>query len=73
MARTVTTLHTDGMHCGSCSMLVDLTVSDLPGVESSVTDLGAATTTVSFDDAQIAVDEIIRAIKGAGYDARPLG
>jgi copper chaperone len=35
-------LRIDGMHCGSCSMLIDDTVEDLPGVSRSHTELKAA-------------------------------
>lgn len=73
MAIKTATLRTDGMHCGSCAMLVDLTVNELPGVDSSVTDLGEASTIVTYDDAVTSVDAIIAAIKGAGYDATPRG
>lgn len=72
MAATTVTLATTGMHCSSCSMLIDMTLADLPGVESSHTDHADGKTVVSFDEAVTGVDAIIDAIRGVGYDAEPL-
>ncbi len=67
-ARTVE-LETSGMHCGSCAMLIDMTLADIAGVESSSTDHANGTTVVTFDDAVTSVDAIIDAIRGVGYEA----
>ena len=63
------TLKTTGMHCRSCSMLVDMTLGDLEGVESSETDYVSGDTKVSFDAEKVSVDDLITAIRSAGYDA----
>jgi len=39
----------DGMHCGSCSLLIDDTLEDLPGVSRSQTELKAGRSTVWLD------------------------
>jgi len=65
------TLKTTGMHCRSCSMLVDMTLDDLDGVESSETDYVTGDTKVSFDGAKVSVDDLLNAIRSAGYDAEP--
>jgi copper ion binding protein len=62
-------LTTTGMHCRSCSMLVDMTVGELEGVSEVRTELDTGDTVVTFDDAAISIDDIIEAIRGAGYDA----
>ena len=66
---TDVTLKTTGMHCRSCSMLVDMTLDDLDGVESSETDYVSGDTKVSFDAEQVSVDDLVAAIRSAGYDA----
>ena len=65
----VTRLKTSGMHCRSCSMLVDMTLGDLQGVEESRTDLASGMTEVRYDPQQVTVEELISAIRSAGYDA----
>jgi len=62
-------LRTSGMHCTSCSMLVDMTLSDLAGVSESNTDLASGRTIVTFDSDVVSIEGIIDAIRGAGYDA----
>ena len=66
-------LKTSGMHCRSCSMLVDMTLGDLEGVESSVTDLAGGITTVAFDSSVVSVDDLIAAVRSVGYEAEPAG
>ncbi len=68
MAETQTTLKTTGMHCRSCSMLVDMTVGELEGVESVETDHVSGDTKVSYDLEKVSVDDIVSAIRSAGYD-----
>ena len=62
-------LKTTGMHCASCSMLVDLTLDELEGVKSSKTDHASGDTVVDYDPDVVSVDAMIEAIRGAGYDA----
>lgn len=69
MSEATAQLKTSGMHCASCSMLVDLTLSDLPGVASSKTDHASGDTVVSYDPDVVSVEALIEAIRGAGYDA----
>jgi copper chaperone CopZ len=62
-------LKTGGMHCSSCSMLIEMTVQDLPGVRAAKADYGSGVTRVDFDPAAISVDRIVAAIVEAGYSA----
>jgi len=62
-------LKVGGMHCRSCSMLVDMTLQDLDGVQSSTTDLGTGVSTVTLDPAVVTVDDLIAAVRAVGYEA----
>lgn len=57
------------MHCRSCSMLVDMTLGELPGVEQSQTDLTSGMTEVRYDPSVVGVDDLISAVRSAGYEA----
>jgi len=69
MSETTTNLKTTGMHCRSCSMMVDMTVGELDGVADVRTDHATGDTVVTFDDAVVNIGAIIDAIREAGYDA----
>lgn len=64
------TLAVTGMHCTSCSLLIDETLEELPGVISSSTDLRRETTTVEYDPAQTSSAVIAEEIAKLGYSAR---
>ena len=65
------TLVVTGMHCPSCSILIDETLEELPGVVSSSTDLRRETTTVEYDPAQTNLTAIADEIAALGYAVRP--
>lgn len=69
MSETTVYFKTSGMHCRSCSMMVDMTVEELSGVSAVSTDHASGETVVTFDEAQVTSEQIIEAIRGAGYDA----
>lgn len=60
---------TTGMHCPSCSMLIQMDVSDLPGVSAVSADHRTGMTDVTFDESTVSSDEIVDAIAKAGYGA----
>lgn len=62
-------LSTAGMHCGSCTMLIDMTLSDLPGVHEAATQLASGITTVTYDPSVTTEAELIAAVHSVGYDA----
>jgi len=64
-----TTLGILGMTCSSCQAVIEKTLARLDGVSSAVVNLANETATVEFDPAVIGVDELIAAVRGAGYDA----
>lgn len=69
MSEATARLKTSGMHCSSCSMLVDLTLGDVPGVVASKTDHASGDTVVEYDPDVVGVEGIIEAIREVGYDA----
>lgn len=73
MSATTARLSTTGLHCRSCSMLVDMTVGELDGVTEVTTDHATGETMVTFEADVIAVESIIGAIQSVGYDAEIVG
>jgi Cu+-exporting ATPase len=63
------TLAITGMTCASCSAVIEKTLARLPGVLSAVVNLAMETASVEFDPTAIGPDELISAVKGAGYGA----
>jgi copper chaperone len=59
----------EGMHCGSCPLLIDDTLEDLPGVSGSHTDLKAGRSTVQLDTTLTEPQHVIATITGLGYTA----
>lgn len=62
-------LKTSGMHCPSCSMLIEMNVSDLPGVDSVKASHADGLTTVTFDPNTVTAEKIAEEIRAAGYEA----
>ena len=69
-AHQMLTFIVDGMHCGSCGLLIDDTLADLDGVLTSTTSVRARTSVVQLDPARVEADQVIAAISEAGYTAR---
>ena len=69
MGEITSHIKTSGMHCRSCSMLVDMTVEELDGVNEVHTDHASGDTIVTFDDATVSLEAVLDAIRGAGYEA----
>ncbi|MGB4592975.1 MAG: copper-translocating P-type ATPase [Coriobacteriia bacterium] len=63
------TLGLIGMTCSSCSMVIEKTLARVPGVSSATVNLAAETGTIEFDPAVVGVDDLIAAVRNAGYDA----
>lgn len=69
MSHSTHVFHVEGMHCGSCSLLIDDTLHDLPGVSQSHTDLKSRQSTVQLDTTRTDPQHVIDAITGLGYTA----
>lgn len=59
----------EGMHCASCTMLIDEVLEDLDGVHRSTTKLSKRQTVVDVDPAVCTPEGIVTAIAEAGYSA----
>lgn len=58
-----------GLHCPSCSLNIDNTLEDLPGVLSSEASYAKLTVKVEFNPQQIDENKIKNAITELGYQA----
>jgi copper chaperone CopZ len=63
---------TTGMHCNSCSMLIQMTLEEIDGIESVASNAATGITEVVHDPAKVSADDIIAEIVKAGYGAEPL-
>ncbi|TSC79594.1 MAG: Cu2+-exporting ATPase [Candidatus Peregrinibacteria bacterium Gr01-1014_25] len=69
MPQTRTTLSIDGMHCASCAAIITRKLAKTPGVAEANVNYAAAKGHILFDPAQASVDNLIEAVRKAGYDA----
>jgi copper chaperone len=60
-----------GMHCGSCALLIDDVLADLPGVLTSATSSKTQRSSVTHDQ-RTTPAEIAATITELGYDATPV-
>ena len=65
------TLKIIGMHCTSCSMLIDGDLEDTKGVIKASTNYAKQICEVEFDERVIQVQEILKTIEKSGYKAQP--
>ncbi len=61
-------LKVKGMHCASCSVLIDKLLVKQPGVLSIKTSYGAEKTAVEFDETKITLAKIDEFVNKLGYD-----
>lgn len=66
------TFRVEGMHCASCTMLVDDVIEDLPGVRRSQTTLKTGLAVVEYDPTFCSPADVVAAIAEAGYDGTPV-
>ena len=59
-----------GMHCASCSMAIDDALEELPGITRASTQYAKSETTVWADANKVSVEQMLRVIKNAGYEAK---
>jgi copper chaperone CopZ len=60
------------MHCGSCALLIDDVLANLPGVRCTQTQVKAGLSTVELDLTQSRPEDVISAIEELGYRASRL-
>jgi copper chaperone len=66
------TFRVEGMHCGSCALLIDDALQDLPGVRGTQTRVKVGLSTVDLDLARSRPEDVISAIEELGYRASTL-
>lgn len=69
MPTTTSTFRIEGMHCGSCALLIDDALTDLPGIRSTHTSARKGHSIVELDPAQCTPSDILAAIDKLGYTA----
>lgn len=62
-------LNLAGMHCASCSLIIEKSIKKLPGIESATASYGAEKADVVYDPNKVKTEDIIGAVKKAGYEA----
>lgn len=62
-----------GMTCSACQAHVERAVAKLPGVHSAAVNLLQNTLTAEYDEDRLGVQDIVAAVRGAGYDASAPG
>jgi copper chaperone CopZ len=63
-------LKIEGMHCASCPIMIEGTIEDeLKGVRSAKANYHKQECIVEYDESQIELKNIIKAVEGIGYKA----
>ncbi len=65
------TFRIDGMTCASCVGRIEHALGKVPGVGKNVVNLATKRATVDFDPAEARIDDVLAAVKNAGYSPRP--
>lgn len=58
---------TDGMHCSSCAVNIDLTLEELPGVFNAKTNYAQSSTKVEYDEKVIKAATLKKSVEDLGY------
>jgi copper chaperone CopZ len=66
-----TNLAVTGMHCSSCSALIEETLAGNPAVERASVDLEGARAEIVYDPAVLALKDLCAVVAGLGYAASP--
>jgi P-type Cu+ transporter len=61
-------LELEGMSCAACAARIDKALNKLDGVEASV-NYATEKAAVRYDEGRVGVDDLVRAVEGAGYSA----
>jgi P-type Cu+ transporter len=66
---TEKTLNIEGMTCASCSQAVEKATKKLAGVQQASVNLATEKLTITFDENELTIEEIKKAVDEAGYKA----
>lgn len=69
MADTTARLKLTGMHCGSCAMMIQMSLEDVPGVKSAKAEYATGVADVTYDSDVVSTDALVAAVVAAGYGA----
>jgi Cu+-exporting ATPase len=69
MASSRLNLSLTGMHCASCAMLIERSLTTVSGVKQASVNFAAEKASVLFDDQAASTADLIAAVKKAGYGA----
>jgi len=58
-----------GMHCASCSAIIEMSLKNKKGMESISVNLLSGTASMIYDDGEIGPEDIITIINDLGYKA----
>ncbi|MGH9530869.1 MAG: heavy-metal-associated domain-containing protein [Terriglobales bacterium] len=70
-ADTTTKFKVTGMYCDACQTKIEKALSKTDGVKSATIDWKAGSASVTFDDAKVNPEQIIKVIEKQGYKAEP--
>src|SRR3989338_11003867 len=70
-AHTHIDLQIIGMHCASCSARLEKVLNQLPEVEATV-NIATEKAHIAYNPHQTDLAALIKAVRGAGFDAHPL-
>ena len=62
-----TTLQVSGWHCAGCSAATEGAIKKVNGVKSARADLKRAVVEITYDDSQVTVGDLEKAVEKAGY------
>jgi len=65
----IKTLPIEGMTCAACSAAVERAVRKLPGVSEANVNLTAENLHLSYDESQVSLENVVKAVEDAGYKA----
>ncbi|GBD32844.1 Copper-transporting P-type ATPase [bacterium HR33] len=69
MARVSASFPVEGLVCGTCAAAVQKKLIEEPGVLDAAVNFATGRATVTFDEQQVQVSRLIKALREAGYDS----
>lgn len=62
----------EGMTCASCAMRIEKGLRRVPGITQANVNLATEKATVTFDPAQVGIEQMVQKVDAVGYKATPL-
>jgi len=70
-ADTTTTFKVTGMYCTACQTKIQHALQKTDGVKDASVSLDKGSATVTYDDAKVKTEQLVRVIEKEGYKAEP--